>query len=91
MLNGLIPHTGFARIDKVRQHQAMETHMEICVTSGGVTRQVLHEFNFISNNQSRCNPSFNRIGVDKRAYQMHKEYLGWLGQLTRSIVGCRQK
>ena len=76
MFSGLIPQAGLARIDKVRQRQAMVPDMKISVTSGGVTRQVLHELKVISSNQSRYKPSGQDRGVDKRANQLHEEYLG---------------
>ena len=42
----------------------------------GVTGQVLHEIKVISSSQSRYKPSWAERGVDKRADQLHQEYVG---------------
>ena len=76
IFSGLIPQAGFATIDKVRQRQAMVPDMKISVTSGGVTRQVLHELKVISSNQSRYKPTWKERGLDKRAAQLPDEYDG---------------
>ena len=42
---------------------------------GGEPRQVLHELKRISSSQSRYKPSWEVRGVDKRAEQLHQEYV----------------
>ena len=76
LFSGLIPQAGLARMDKQRQRQAMVPDMKISLTRGGVTSQVLHELKVISSNQTRYKPSWKDRGVDKRAAQLHGEYVG---------------
>ena len=53
----------------------MVPDMRITLTTGGVSRQVLHEIKCISSSQSRYKPSWTDRGVDKRADQLHQEYV----------------
>ena len=53
----------------------MVPDMRISLTIGGVSRQVLHEIKCISSSQSRYRPSWTERGVDKRADQLHQEYV----------------
>ena len=75
LFSGQLPQQGLARIDSNRDRQAMVPDMKITITSGGQARPVLHELKVISSNQSRYRPSWNDRGVDKRAAQLHQEYL----------------
>ena len=70
-----IPQAGLSRIDKARDRQAMVTDFKISLAIGGETRQVLHELKIISSSQSRYKPSWEERGVDKRAGQLHQEYV----------------
>ena len=49
--------------------------MRITLSTGGVSRQVLHEIKCISSSQSRYKPSWADRGVDRRADQLHQEYV----------------
>ena len=53
----------------------MVPDFKISLTTGGETRQVLHELKCISSSQSRHKPSWEERGVDRRADQLHQEYL----------------
>ena len=66
---------GLARIDKARDRQGMVPDFRISLNVGGEQRQVLHELKCISSSQSRYKPSWEERGVDKRANQLHKEYV----------------
>ena len=70
-----IPQAGLARIDRARDRQGMVPDFKISLTTGGETRQVLHELKCISSSQSRYKPSWEERGVDRRADQLHQEYL----------------
>ena len=70
-----IPQAGLARIDRHRDRQGMVPDMKITLTTAGVSRQVLHEIKCISSSQSRYKPSWSERGVDKRAEQLHQEYV----------------
>ena len=70
-----IPQEGLARIDKARDRQGMVPDFRISLNVGGEQRQVLHELKCISSSQSRYKPSWEERGVDKRANQLHKEYV----------------
>ena len=70
-----IPQAGLARIDKARDRQGMVPDFKISLAIGGETRQVLHELKIISSSQSRYKPSWEERGVDKRAGQLHQEYV----------------
>ena len=70
-----IPQQGLSRIDRHRDRQGMVPDMRISLTIGGVSRQVLHEIKCISSSQSRYRPSWTERGVDKRADQLHQEYV----------------
>ena len=70
-----IPQAGLSRIDKNRDRQGMVPDMRITLTTGGVSRQVLHEIKCMSSSQSRYKPSWAERGVDKRAGQLHQEYV----------------
>ena len=47
----------------------------IYLTRGGQTSQVLHELKIISSNQTRYSPTCKKRGVDKRADELHDEYV----------------
>ena len=64
-----------ARIDRHRERQSMVPDMKITITTAGVPRQVLHEIKCISSSQSRYKPTWSERGVDKRADQLHDEYV----------------
>ena len=70
-----IPQAGLSRIDKARDRQGMVPDFRISLPIGGEPRQVLHELKCISSSQSRYNPSWEVRGVDKRADQLHQEYV----------------
>ena len=70
-----IPQAGLARIDRHRDRQGMVPDMKITITTAGVPRQVLHEIKCISSSQSRYKPTWSERGVDKRAEQLHDEYV----------------
>ena len=75
LFSGLIPQDGLARIDSNRQRQSIVPDLKITLSNGGETRQVLHELKVISSNQSRYKPSWVKRGVDKRASDLHDEYV----------------
>ena len=53
----------------------MVPDFKISLNIGGEPRQVLHELKCISSSQSRYKPSWEVRGVDKRAEQLHQEYV----------------
>ena len=76
----------------------MVPDMRITLTTGGVTGQVLHEIKVISSSQSRYKPSWAERGVDKRADQLHQEYVGKArkadqdhGGVQRGVVGAVER
>ena len=76
LFSGLIPQEGLARIDRERQRQSMVPDFKITLNMGGQSRPVLHELKCISSSQSRYKPSWKERGVDKRANDLHDEYVG---------------
>ena len=68
----------------------MVPDMKITLTTGGVSRQVLHEIKCISSSQSRYNPSWSDRGVDKRAEQLHQEYVGKARRADQEHGGVEQ-
>ena len=70
-----IPQVGLSRLDKARDRQGMVPDFKISLNIGGEPRQVLHELKCISSSQSRYKPSWEVRGVDKRAEQLHQEYV----------------
>ena len=70
-----IPQAGLSRIERARDRQGMVPDFKISLAIGGETRQVLHELKVISSSQSRYKPSWTERGVDKRAGQLHQEYV----------------
>ena len=70
-----IPQAGLSRIDRDRDRQGLVPDMRINLTVGGETDSVLHEIKVISNSQSRYRPSWEDRGVDRRANQLHQEYV----------------
>ena len=85
-----IPQAGLARIDRNRDRQGMVPDMRITLTTGGISRQVLHEIKVISSSQSRYKPSWAERGVDKRADQLHQEYVGKARKADQVHGGVRQ-
>ena len=75
MFSSLIPQEGLARMDKYRQRQSMVPDFRISLTRGGQTSQVLHKLKIISSNQTRYSPTCKKRGVDKRADELHDEYV----------------
>ena len=72
---GLIPQEGLTRIDGHKQRQAMVPDMKITVTVGGTLRPILYELKVISSSGSRYKPSWRKRAVDKRADDLHAEYV----------------
>ena len=70
-----IPQDGLARIENNRDRQGMVPDFKITLTMGGQSRQVLHELKCISSSQSRYRPSWKERGVDRRAGELHDEYV----------------
>ena len=82
-----IPQRGLARIDRDRDRQGIVPDMKITLTSGGVSRPVLHEIKVISSSKSRYKPSWKERGVDKRADQLHEEYLSKARKVDQDYGG----
>ena len=70
-----IQQAGLSRIDKARDRQGMVPDFKISLSIGGEVRQVLHELKVISSNQSRYKLTWEERGVDRRAGQLHQEYV----------------
>ena len=70
-----IPQDGLARIDKDRDRQGIVPDLRINLIVGGQSGGVLHEIKCISSNQSRYKSSWQERAVDKRANQLHDEYV----------------
>ena len=85
-----IPQAGLSRIERARDRQGMVPDFKIALTVGGETRQVLHELKIISSNQSRYKPSWEERGVDKRAGQLHQEYLAKARRADQDFGGVQQ-
>ena len=60
----------------------MVPDMRITLTTGGISRQVLHEIKVISSSQYRYKPSWTEI---KELINSTKNMLGKQGRLTRSM------
>ena len=84
-----IPQAGLARIDRARDRQGMVPDFRIFLTNAGETRQVLHELKVISSNQSRYNPAWEERGVDKRAGQLHQEYVNKARKADQEFGGVQ--
>ena len=78
-----------ARIDRDRDRQGIVPDMKITLTSGGVSRPVLHEIKVISSSKSRYKPSWKERGVDKRADQLHEEYLSKARKVDKDYGGAQ--
>ena len=79
-----------ARIDRHRDRQGMVPDMKITLTIAGVSRQVLHEIKCISSSQSRYKPTWADRGVDKRAEELHHEYVGKARRADQDHGGVEQ-
>ena len=58
-----------------RQRQGMIPDLRIVFQAGGVLRAVLHEIKCISSSLSRYKPGAEERAVDKRAGELHQEYI----------------
>ena len=85
-----IPQAGLSRIEKARDRQGMVPDFKISLAIGGETRQVLHELKIISSNQSRYKPSWQERGVDRRAGQLHQEYVSKARKADQDYGGVQQ-
>ena len=70
-----IPQQGLSRLEKDRDRQGLVPDLKITLTTGGKSSQVLHEVKCISSSETRYKPSMIDRAVDRRADQLHKEYL----------------
>ena len=70
-----IPQEGLARIESNRQRQGMIPDLRVVFQTGGQQRTVLHEVKCISSSHSRYKPAAEDRAVDKRAGELHQEYL----------------
>ena len=84
-----IPQAGLARIDRARDRQGMVPDFRIFLTIAGETRQVLHELKVISSNQSRYSSAWEERGVDKRAGQLHQEYINKARKADQDFGGVQ--
>ena len=90
LFSGLIPQQGLARIDKDRQRQSMVPDFKITLPWEGRTRPVLHELKVISCSKSRYKPTWKNRAVDKRAENLHQEYLDKATNTDRKFGGVEE-
>ena len=89
LFSRLIPQEGLARFEKERSHQAVIPDFRIVVPVGGQPTSVLHELKCISVSQSRYKPGGAERAVDKRAEQLHEEYVRKAKKVDRDYVGTQ--
>ena len=70
-----IIHAGLSRIESYRDRQGLVPDLKIVLPMEGVSKPVLHEIKVISSSQSRYKPTWTARAVDKRAGQLHGEYV----------------
>ena len=82
-----IPQAGLSRIEKDRDSQGLVPDLKINLTVGGVSSPDLHEVKVISSNQTRYKPTMKERGVDKRADQLHHEYVAKAQKVDQQFGG----
>ena len=75
LFSGLLTQQGLARIDKVRDRQAMVPDFRITLDLEGQPTPTLHELKVISSSRGRYKVTQMRRGVDKRAEELPDEYV----------------
>ena len=86
----LIPQRELARYEQNRQRQAIIPDLRIVLNVGGQPAVVLAECKAISISPSRYRPTWNVRGVDKRAAQLHDEYVLKARSVDRQYVGTQE-
>ena len=89
LFSRLIPQEGLARFEKERQRQAVIPDFRIVVPVAGQPTSVLHELKCISVSQSRYKPGGVQRAVDKRADELHEEYVRKAKEVDRLYVGTQ--
>ena len=87
LFSRFIPQDSLARFESNRQRQALIPDFKIVFQVGGQQRSVLHELKIISSSQTRYKPSWNERAVDKRAGDLHQEYLNKAKAVDQQYVG----
>jgi hypothetical protein len=75
LFSGLLCQQGLSRIDSNRDRQAMVPDFKITLTLRGLATPTLHKLKVISSSMGRYKVTQDKRGVDKRAEQLHDEYL----------------
>ena len=87
LFSRFIPQEGLSRFESNRQRQGIVPDLKIVFQAGGQPRAVLHELKVISVSQSRYKPSWVDRAVDKRAGDLHQEYLLKARNADQEYVG----
>ena len=75
LFSGLLTQQGLSRIDKARDHQAIVPDFWIVLPKEGSPTPVLHKLKCISANRTRYLVTQAKRAVDKRAEDLHDEYV----------------
>ena len=85
-----IPQQGLSRLERDRDRQGLVPDLKITLTVGGQTSPVLHEVKCISSSETRYKPTMIERGVDRRANQLHNEYVGKARKADQQFGGTLQ-
>ena len=86
----LIPQQGLARFESNRQRQSIIPDLRIKLPVGRITKSVLGEVKVISNSLTRYRPTWQERGVDRRADQLHNEYVLKARRVDTTYCGTEQ-
>ena len=75
LFSNLIPQDGLARYEANRQRQAIIPDLRILLPLDNLLTSVLHEVKVISVSQTWYKPTWEERAVDRRAAQLHEEYV----------------
>ena len=89
LFSRFIPQRELARYESNRQRQAIIPDMHVVLPVGGQSAQVLVEIKCCSYSQSRYKPNWEDRGVDRRAEQLHEEYIVKARNVDGEFVGTQ--
>ena len=90
LFSGLLTQQGLARIDSNRDRQAMVPDFRITINQEGQPQPVLHELKVISASRTRYKVTQTERGVDKRANELHGEYVAKARKADQQYGGARE-
>ena len=75
LFSRLIPQQGLTRYERNRKRQAIIPELHIVIPVGRESKSVLQEIKVISVSQTRYQPTWEERGIDRRADELHNEYV----------------